>query len=93
MEPLPRRIGVQAVEIFVLPRRDVVHRLVAAVGHDLDAWQRWVRGEATPAIRGDSSRVTALQRGLGSLMSRVLGGDRQQYEKQSGSFTAGTAQP
>ena len=57
-------------------------------GNDLDAWQRWVRGEARPAIRGDSSRITALQRGLGSLFSRVLGGETQHYERRA-AFTAG----
>jgi hypothetical protein len=58
-------------------------------GSDLDAWQRWVRGEAEPAIRGKGSPVTALQRGVGSLLSRVLGGETQHYEKRSGTFTAG----
>jgi hypothetical protein len=57
-------------------------------GNDLDAWQRWVRGDARPAIRGDSSRITALQRGVGSLLSRVLGGETQHYEVRA-AFTAG----
>jgi hypothetical protein len=57
-------------------------------GNDLDAWQRWVRGEAKPAIRGDSSRITAVQRGVGSLLSRVLGGETQHYDVRA-PFTAG----
>ena len=57
-------------------------------GNDLDAWQHWVRGDARPAIRGDSSRITALQRGVGSLLSRVLGGETQHYEVRA-AFTAG----
>ena len=57
-------------------------------GNDLDAWQRWVRGQAKPAIRGDSSRITALQRGVGALFSRVLGGETQHYEVRA-AFTAG----
>jgi hypothetical protein len=56
-------------------------------GGDLDAWQRWVRGDAEPAIRGKGSPITALQRGVGALMSRVLGGETQHYTKQSGTFT------
>jgi hypothetical protein len=56
---------------------------------DLDAWQRWVRGEATPAIRGKRNPAGAFQRGLGSLLSRVLGGDTQTYETRSVPFTAG----
>jgi hypothetical protein len=56
---------------------------------DLEAWQRWVRGEARPAVQGKKNPATALQRGLGSLLSRVLGGDTQSYERRSDTFTAG----
>ena len=56
---------------------------------DLEAWQRWIRGEARPAVRGQKNPGTALQRGLGSLLSRVLGGDTQSYESRSSVFTAG----
>ena len=56
---------------------------------DLEAWQRWVRGEAQPAVQGKKNPATALQRGLGSLLSRVLGGETQSYERRSGTFTAG----
>lgn len=56
---------------------------------DLDAWQRWVRGEAEPAVQGKKNPATAIQRGLGSLLSRVLGGETQSYEKRSGPFSAG----
>jgi hypothetical protein len=56
---------------------------------DLDAWQRWVRGEARPALQGKRSPATALQKGLGSMLSRVLGGETQTYERKSGTFKAG----
>lgn len=56
---------------------------------DLDAWQRWVRGDAEPAVKGKGNVLTALQRGVGSLLSRVLGGETQHYEARSGVFTAG----
>jgi hypothetical protein len=56
---------------------------------DLDAWQRWVKGEAQPAVRGKRNPVSAFQRGLGSLLSRVLGGDTQSYDRRSTPFSAG----
>lgn len=55
---------------------------------DLDAWQRWVRGEAAPAAHGKTSIITAIKNGLGSLLSRVLGGETQHYEVRR-PFTAG----
>lgn len=56
---------------------------------DLDAWQRWVRGEATPAVQGKRSFLSALKKGFGSLFSRMLGGETQHYERRSDVFTAG----
>src|SRR4051812_10683132 len=56
---------------------------------DLEEWQRWLKGEAQPAVRGKRNPVGAFQRGLGSLLSRVLGGDSQSYERRSSVFTAG----
>jgi hypothetical protein len=56
---------------------------------DLEAWQAWVRGEAQPAVQGRKNPATAVQRGLGSLLSRVLGGETQSYERRSAVFTAG----
>jgi hypothetical protein len=56
---------------------------------DLDAWQRWVRGDATPAVQGKGSLWSAFKKGLGSLASRMLGGDNQHYERRSAPFTAG----
>ena len=56
---------------------------------DLDAWQRWVKGEARPAVQGKRNPIGAFHRGLGSLLSRVLGGDTQSYERRSTPFNAG----
>jgi hypothetical protein len=56
---------------------------------DLEAWQRWLKGEAQPAVQGKRNPIGALQRGLGSLLSRALGGDTQSYERRSSPFTAG----
>jgi hypothetical protein len=56
---------------------------------DLEAWQRWLKGEAQPAVQGKRNPVGAIQRGLGALLSRALGGDTQTYERRSSDFTAG----
>jgi len=56
---------------------------------DLDAWQRWLRGDAGPAVQGKKNPVGAFQRGVGALLSRVLGGDTQSYEGRSTPFKAG----
>jgi hypothetical protein len=56
---------------------------------DLEAWQRWLKGEAQPAVQGKTNPIGAIQRGLGSLLSRALGGDTQSYEGRSSIFKAG----
>ena len=55
---------------------------------DLDELERWLRGELRPAVRGKRAPIPAIQRGLGTLLSRVLGGERRQYEAKSSTFTA-----
>lgn len=56
---------------------------------DLDELQRWLRGEFQPAVRGKTNPASALKNGLGTLLSRLLGGERRQYEQRSETFTAG----
>ena len=53
---------------------------------DLDEVGRWLRGELQPAVRGDRNPGTALTRGIRSLATRLLGGDRRQYSVRSPSF-------
>ncbi len=53
---------------------------------DLDALQRWLRGDVEPAVRGQNSPVSAIRNGIGTLLSRILGGDKRHYEKRSESF-------
>lgn len=53
---------------------------------DLDEVERWLRGELRPAVRGDRNPGTALTRGIRSLASRLLGGDRREYTERSPSF-------
>jgi hypothetical protein len=53
---------------------------------DLDELQRWLRGDLEPAARGKVNPVSALRRGIGSLLSRMLGGERRHYEARSVTF-------
>ena len=55
---------------------------------DLDELNRWLKGELQPAVRGKRAPLSALRRGFGTLLSRVLGGDSRHYEARSGTFTA-----
>lgn len=53
---------------------------------DLDELQRWLRGDLDPAVRGKRAPLSALRRGFGTLLSRLLGGETRHYESRSGSF-------
>lgn len=53
---------------------------------DLDQLERWLRGELQPAVRGKNNPVTAVGKGVRTLVSRVLGGERRHYEVKSGGF-------
>jgi hypothetical protein len=54
---------------------------------DLDEVQRWMSGELQPAVRGKRAPFSALARGFGTLLSRVLG-EKRHYEARSGTFRA-----
>jgi hypothetical protein len=56
---------------------------------DLDELQRWLRGELKPAVRGQTNPASAIKNGLGTLLSRLLGGERRHYEQRSETFTSG----
>ena len=53
---------------------------------DLDELQRWLRGDVQPVVHGHSDPFTALWRGMGTLLSRVLGGTKRHFEARSGTF-------
>jgi hypothetical protein len=55
---------------------------------DLDELDRWLNGELRPAVRGKRAPLSALRRGIGTLLSRVLGGEKRHYEARSGTFRA-----
>jgi hypothetical protein len=54
---------------------------------DLDEVQRWLKGELRPAMRGRRNPGTAVSSGLRTLLVRILGGERLQYQAATGTFT------
>lgn len=82
-------------EVILQPQRsgsryyyNVVVDIEALSVSDLDELERWLRGELRPAVRGKRAPIPALQRGLGTLLSRLLGGERRQFEAKSATFRA-----
>ncbi len=53
---------------------------------DLDEVERWLRGEARPAVQGDANPGTALGRGLRRLFAKLVGGERRNLRTRSGTF-------
>ena len=51
---------------------------------DLAEMQRWLRGEARPAVQGKRNPGTAITRGLRTLVTRLLGGEVRHLESRSG---------
>ena len=51
---------------------------------DLDALEQWLRGPSAPA---HGNPLKAIRGGVGTLLSRLLGGDKRHYEQRSGVFT------
>jgi hypothetical protein len=63
----------------------VLDVVVLSLG-DLDELDRWLRGELRPAVRGRRNPATAVTRGVGTLMVRLLGGEKRRYVKRSENF-------
>ncbi len=53
---------------------------------ELDEVERWLRGEAKPAVRGQKNPGTAVSRGVKTVFVRLLGGEKRRYEARSGTF-------
>jgi hypothetical protein len=51
---------------------------------DLAEMQRWLQGEARPAVQGKRNPGTALTRGFRTLVTRLLGGEVRRLEARSG---------
>jgi hypothetical protein len=82
-------------EVRLLPQRaatryyyNVVLDIESLSVSDLDELQRWLRGELEPAVRGKRAPLSALRRGFGTLLSRLLGGETRHYESRSGTFSS-----
>lgn len=56
---------------------------------DLDEVNAWLRGELQPAVRGERNPGTAFTRGIRSLSTRLLGGERREYVGRTASFRPG----
>lgn len=54
--------------------------------NDLDEVERWLRGEASPAIHGERNPGTAITRGARTLVTRLLGGEQRHYEARTRVF-------
>lgn len=50
---------------------------------DLDELERWLKGEAAPAVKGKRSPASALMLGARKLASRLLGGEVRRLEARS----------
>ena len=57
--------------------------------NDIDEVERWLRGELSPAVRGERNAGTALSRGAKTLVTRLLGGRSQHYEARTSVFRGG----
>ena len=53
---------------------------------DLDEVDRWLRGELRPAVRGQRNPGTVFSRGIKTLASRMLGGERREYVARTAVF-------
>ena len=69
---------------YYLARVDVAALSVT----DLDEVNRWLRGELQPAVRGERNPGTALTRGIRTVATRLLGGERRSYEARNAGFRA-----
>jgi len=53
---------------------------------DLDEVERWLKGEAGPATKGQEDAGTALGRGAKTLFTRLLGGQVRRYSSRTAGF-------
>ena len=53
---------------------------------DLDEVNAWLRGDLTPAVRGEGNPGTAITNGVRNLTTRLLGGERREYAARTAIF-------
>ncbi|MBW7933356.1 MAG: hypothetical protein H3C62_07010 [Gemmatimonadaceae bacterium] len=58
---------------------------------DLDEVERWLRGELRPAVRGQRNPGSVLGRGLKTLATRLLGGEKREYVARTSVFRTSPA--
>ncbi len=58
----------------------------ALSARDLDEVSRWLQGDVEPGITGKANPASIVSRGLRTLASRLLGGEKLEYETTTGRF-------
>ena len=53
---------------------------------DIDEVARWLQGDIQPGLTGRANPASALSRGIRTLATRLLGGEKTQYEFTSARF-------
>ena len=53
---------------------------------DIDEVARWLQGDIRPGLTGRANPASALSRGIRTLATRLLGGEKTQYEFTSARF-------
>lgn len=87
-----REVAERWTPVPIIPRRKgryyytVVLDVETLSLSDLDELERWLRGELGPAVPNPVKAGNALTRGLRTLVARLLGGERTQYQAKSGRF-------
>lgn len=79
------RLGIppRGRESYVSVRADVETMQMS----DLEEVQRWLNGEARPAVQGKKNPGTAIMRGLRSLVTRLLGAEVRHLDGRTRAFT------
>jgi hypothetical protein len=57
---------------------------------DIDEVERWLKGDVEPGVTGAASPASILSRGIRTLASRLLGGEKTEYEVTSAKFRTGS---
>ena len=90
--PDAREVAERWTTVPIIPRRRGRYYYTVALEvetlslSDLDELERWLQGELRPGIRDPRRAGNALTRGLRTLVARLLGGERSQYQTRSGRF-------
>lgn len=87
-----REVAERWIPVPLVPRRKgryyytVVLDVETLSLSDLDELERWLKGELGPAVPDPVKAGNALTRGVRTLVARLLGGERTQYQAKSGKF-------